>query len=743
MRFLLPLLALASITSAQTVVPAGGGSYLRGLPAGVKGPPQEVWITENIKGPLPTNDWSSSLLWMQYSERQYPHPLAVAAEKTGLRLYYPGGNITAGKDAIFGFMPVSKDDLVIGHSDVADFPDARLDAFSDWFVTASMMRDGRGMKISCGHGSPFVYAMYTGGSAKVSFAKPPAIWSGDAKSAVLGVSVGNRHYGLFGPTGCTWEGIGTATLICRAGAAGNTVHFSAAVLPENQPATLALFAKYAHNHITNTTVTWKYEPTTSAIVTEYRIATAAREGNSQGTLLALYPHQWRNTADKLLPLEYASVRGKMKLLEGDHFTTTMTFPGVLPALPNVGAVDPAKIRPLLDKEVAAKVPGIRDTYAEGKWLGRTATLAGIADVYGETASAAALRKRIADRLAQWLTAADVSSQPKRTGLFAYEPRWGTLIGLPPSFGSNDELNDHHFHYGYFLIAAAEAIRGDAEFASPGQFGPMLKLLVRDVASPDRADTLFPFLRNFDPYAGHSWASGHARFGDGNNNESSSEAMNAWTGLILLGQYTNDTALRDLGIYLYTTEMHAIQEYWFNVHGDNFPATYPASVVTMVWGGKGANGTWFSGKPEMVHGINFLPIQGGSLYLGLYPEYVTKNYGALLKETSGRPLEDWVDILWMYHATAEPAAAMKDLEASGGNHKSEGGNSAANTLHWIATLNVLGTPDRSVTADWPLYAVLRKGQTKKHVACNPTQQEISVRFSDGVELRVAPGKTMVD
>ena len=27
---------------------------------------------------------------------------------------------------------------------------------------------------------------------------------------------------------------------------------------------------------------------------------------------------------------------------------------------------------------------------------------------------------------------------------------------------------------------------------------------------------------------------------------------------------------------------------------------------MVWGGKGAFGTWFSGDPDCIYGINFLP-----------------------------------------------------------------------------------------------------------------------------------------
>ncbi len=60
----------------------------------------------------------------------------------------------------------------------------------------------------------------------------------------------------------------------------------------------------------------------------------------------------------------------------------------------------------------------------------------------------------------------------------------------------------------------------------------IALLTRDIASPVRDDAMFPFLRHFDVYAGHSWVSGQAPFGDGGNEESSSEAVNAWAALIL-------------------------------------------------------------------------------------------------------------------------------------------------------------------------------------------------------------------
>ena len=36
----------------------------------------------------------------------------------------------------------------------------------------------------------------------------------------------------------------------------------------------------------------------------------------------------------------------------------------------------------------------------------------------------------------------------------YNQNWRTIIGYPSGFGADTDLNDHHFHYGYFVYAAA-------------------------------------------------------------------------------------------------------------------------------------------------------------------------------------------------------------------------------------------------------------------------------------------------
>ena len=77
--------------------------------------------------------------------------------------------------------------------------------------------------------------------------------------------------------------------------------------------------------------------------------------------------------------------------------------------------------------------------------------------------------------------------------------------------------------GGLIAAAATIARFDPEWAAQENWGGMVDLLVKDAANWDRSDERFPFLRNFEPYVGHAYASGHAGFAAGNNQESSSES----------------------------------------------------------------------------------------------------------------------------------------------------------------------------------------------------------------------------
>ncbi|MEA3211643.1 MAG: hypothetical protein QOE70_4700 [Chthoniobacter sp.] len=746
------------VVAGDDIVKVGAGSYTTKLPEGAKAPQSTIYRTAKVTGPMPTNDWWSSLAWKPFGDAMFPHPLAVKAEPGGLRVAYPGANITANQSGIFGAMPGKPDDFTIGHSGVAQFPEARVDGYSDWFVDLLFEDGAKRLRTSFGHGSPFVYVTIEGGDVTLDFGKAaPKVWSGTEKDAVLGITIGNRHYGLFAPTGSTWSDLAQSKWTVNAKGKG---YFSAAVLPAAKRGALDFFRRSAFDHPTKTEVKWRISQQPVGVETQWSAIKSYLEGSllKEGPLSAVYPHQVRSSKiaqTATNSVTYSSIRGSMPLVGGDPFPNLLQFPGVLTALPLLAATNRKQEEALLAADLADSGKLVADTYWLGKQLGKWATLLPIAEQLGDKTAAAELTRRIKASLENFFTATDAKGAPKKAGdgVFYYDKNWGTLIGYPASFGSDTELNDHHFHYGYFIRAAAEIAQRDPAWAK--DWGGMVNLLIRDIASADRQDPMLPFLRNFDPYAGHSWASGHAKFADGNNNESSSEAVNAWYGLILWAEATGDAPLRDLGVWLYSTEIAAIEDYWFNVHGDLWPKEYPAAVVTMVWGGKGANATWFSANPEAVHGINWLPFTPASLYLGRYPEYCAKNYAALVAENQaddekkaakdggktvpgdGRHWDQWADLVWMYRALTDSQDALAQFEARPAGFKPEAGNSLAFTYLWLSTLAEFGQVDRTITADTPFYAVFNKAGKRTHVAHNAGDKPRTVTFSDGTTVTCLP------
>jgi len=330
------------------------------------------------------------------------------------------------------------------------------------------------------------------------------------------------------------------------------------------------------------------------------------------------------------------------------------------------------------------------------------------------------------------------------GYFVQDRRIGTVLGYPQEYNSARDMNDHHFHYGYWLMAAAYAGLLDADWLAPARWGGMVDLLVADIATPERGRADFPFLRNFDAYEGHSWASGEATFADGNNQESSSEAVNAWAALVLLGEATQRPALRDLGLFLYTSEIASVQEYWFDLHHEVLAPEFGRPFASMIFGGKYSYNTWWTEEPRQILGINLLPITPASTYLAADPAYVRLCVSALGAEkaayegrgmSDGTPADIWQDVIASYLALADPAAGQASWAPRG---SVERGETRSHTLFWLSSLREMGTPYFAVSADAPLYAVFRTAQGAiTYLAYNAGTAPLAVHFSDGHTLQLAP------
>jgi endoglucanase Acf2 len=717
----------------------GAGYVSSQAPKGVaiatdrRGKPVKPKVTADFSSIPKSNSWWSSLIWQfdetnPYSLSLYAHPLVMRANAQGLGLGYPDKPAIRPREYMYRYA----EELTLG-LEGQSFPATRVAGYSDFAVTASWKNAATELRASIGHGLPYAYMTRTGTArAQVGIAHGTPVDVLRDEGSALELKVGEHFYGLFAPGTSKWE----KTEAGFASDLDGKDYFSVAVLPDGAAETFGLFRAHAYAFVTDTKVSWWYDDETAELTSVFKASVDVKEtgsGLENTALLALYRHQWLHTTDELTKLSYVSPRGQMKLHVGNGFSTRSKFPGVLPVLPNAAGLGLGELGGKLSEATGASDlfpkgfgPGPeRDSYWAGKSLGRNATNLYLADQLGNESAKRRMITALENELGDWFD----GGEPRR---MYYDPTWHSLIALPASYGSAEQLNDHHFHYGYFIGAAAALARFDPAWAK--KYAPMIELLVKDAACWKHDDPRFPFLRHMDAYAGHSWANGPAQFDDGNNEESSSEDILFSASLVLWGSATENKELRDLGIFLFTTEVLAAEQYWFDVDDAVFPDGFDHTAAAMVWGAGAKYDTWFDADPIMVHGINYLPFTGASTYLGRHPAYVSRNFAEVYERSSGA-IYSWRDYLLMYLSLAEPERAQKMFEEDS-YFDVEFGNTHLLLRHWLKTMQALGQVDATVTANLPTYGVFKGPKGLSYVAYNPSPTPKEVRFSDGKKLKVA-------
>ena len=705
--------------SAQITV--GKGSYSTALPPGAEGPAVQPKISENFDQVIQTNDFWSSLIFPYrnnpHSNNIFAHPLNLKAGESGLTIGYTTDAEISGFAYDFPF----SEHLLIGVNGLTASK-TLTESYGDWTATALWENETASMKATFGHGLPFVFLEVTGGNALITSLGTTNIWHN--QNEVLGITVAGKNYGIFAPNGSIWTGAGPFESTLN----GNDF-FSVAVLPDTTSQTLEFFRKHAYAFVTNSLVSWNFNEVTSTMETDFSYETVLKdsaEDNLDETVTALYRHQWLHTSDPLTSYTYESPRGIMKVFQGNSFSTEIEFNGILPSLPDLGDYNRIQLLNFVQQVASETIPS-GNTYNNGKAMGRFSKLVHIADQIGAITERDHFLTELKLRLEEWLTAGGEQE-------YSYNSSWNVLTGYPSGFGADKEINDHHFHASYAISSAATIAQYDPEWAEQENWGGMINLLVRDANNWDREDSQFPFLRNFDSYAGHAWAAGHADFPFGNNQESSSESMNFASATFLWGTMTNQPEIRDLGIFLYTNESTAIDQYWFDVDDETFPEEFTKKAVGIVWGNRGFHGTWFGSAPEFIHGINFLPVHAGSFYLAKNPEYIIENYSAMVDEL-GRQPATWKDVFWTYLSLSDPDTALSYYNADPAYEPFDG-NTRAHTLHWLYNMKKMGRFNTEVYADVPSFAVfVNESSDTTYIAYNAELSDQLITFSDGFSMNI--------
>ncbi|MGL1887477.1 MAG: glycosyl hydrolase [Reichenbachiella sp.] len=728
--FLLTFLIFSNYSYAQ-FTPVGSGSYTTVFP-GVdaanrnsypSGAPQLSGAA--VGKPVPTNDWWSSVIKSDHVNNLFNYPMALKTTNPGLVLsYIPWGVYDDQEPIIVGVTGLNA-------------TKATVSDYSDWTVTINWNDGSHDMHVTSGIAMPFLYYQKQASDVveiKVNLGTATIV----NEMLIVENARNDADFVVYAPVGSTWSQNGN---VYTSNLNGND-YWSTVMLPittSNVTATATEYKKYAYVFPANTTSSWSFDEASSVMRTDFVVETDVKEGVETNVLLGLLPHQWANLAtDSPQPDQgtFQSIRGEVKTLDGNTFSVENTYHGILPTLPYLNNYsDGFSIVSLNEKIRQLENDGLSswtDSYNEGQMMNRLIQTARIADLSGNTDSRDKMVATVKERLEDWLKA----EASEVAFLFYYNDTWSAMLGYPAGHGQDNNINDHHFHWGYFIHAASFLEQFEPGWAS--EWGDMVNLLIQDAASSNREDTKFPYLRNFSPYAGHCWANGFATFPQGNDQESTSESMQFNSSLIHWGTMTGNDEIRDLGIYLYTTEQTAIEEYWLDVNERNFKPSQEYSLVSRIWGNSYDNGTFWTSDIAASYGIELYPIHGGSLYLGHNLSYVEKLWGEIEENTGilTNQANDnlWHDVMWEYLAFIDPAKAI-ELYDSYPERSLKFGVSDAQTYYWLHAMNAMGNVDTSITADYPIAVAFNKDGETTYTAHNYSNAPITVAFSDGFNLEV--------
>jgi endo-1,3(4)-beta-glucanase len=641
--------------TTRLAVPAvtGRGSIAGTLPAGSSPTKAPVQAGDLAGRAVPTNQWWSSALTGPRTQPIWAHPLAVQAAPGGLQV--SGAPVTAAANAITTpFQPALTAGAATGAVSVVGYGAFHV-------VLRVGLAGGGRVDVTLVQGSPVLWLRFHGA--------PPTL------TGAFSDTGSSSTRARLDVAGGRWDVLGADLKVSGSTVTGSGEQLAVARVPDGADRTGWERASTG-DPVVQTTAAMAYD---AAAGTVTQTLTARRAGGGAGAW-ALLPHQRAGLIGGPAPVagSYPDARGTMSLVTADAVRVRVPMPGLLTAVPEVPLSRAANqaVRADLDRDLTDP-PGAGGSYFGLKELGRLATVAEVAAATGADAQRATALARLRPQLVDWLT----YDGPSDKRFFGYDKTWGGLIAVPAEFGAQD-YNDHHFQYGYLVRAAAVLGAADPGFAR--DYGDVVDLIVRDYAGSRAigpASGLPPF-RAFNAYLGSSAASGFAPFADGNNQESSSEAVAAWEAVVRWGLVRGNTEMTAYGVTHYALEAATARMYWLGV-GATRQAGYTHTTAGIVWDAKIDYATWFDPKPESVLGIQLLPLTAGSFYRG--PS------AARERELGAQP-RVWGDLFAADVALSDPTAARRRL---GAGLTREESTSRAMVRYWIESLAVLGPPQPGV------------------------------------------------
>lgn len=395
-------------------------------------------------------------------------------------------------------------------------------------------------------------------------------------------------------------------------------------------------AASALNRPMNATV--EYRHSTRRATTEISVRTA----NNQPTAVALMPHQQSDEYATIA--EYPSPFGPLKLVQ--LRTLRYTVPPVAAtgtlSLARVSEQDKESIIAQLQADVAETKLDGTDPDTGGKQLQRAAELLNLARELDQPESIQVLKQKLNRAFDDWLS-------PTSARGFYYDTRLQSMVGKQAS-SSQRQLDRHHAVYGYYLYAASALGAVDSTFTE--QHAKEVNLLAADIAGYKELD-LMPARRYFDPYHGHSWDVGVPSGGYGNRQVSSAEAINAWNGLALWAEITQNDRLEEQALWLLANEAASAKRYQTNIA----IAGYDHANFGTIWG---ARREWQTAGYETINAPVGLQLSPMAPALAAIYRGEDELLGRLLEQPELNMSLRYADSLLLAGSLADPAKAQERL-----------------------------------------------------------------------------------
>jgi endoglucanase Acf2 len=762
------LFALQAASAQDAVpVPVGKGSYASTIPAGAgKGKPAQmdnnpINVLQPDDRPIPTNKYWTQMVFKGGKVGLWTYPLMTETSPNGLNIYFPTrfntvnaqGKGTPGEGPVVEFpLSVSGKSWQAGTAQIKDW--------SDWELCFRQGTPSQYVDVTVGEGMPYTWLEYHGVQPVLTptdkgldKGKPvPATFFDRSGNTVLappagdcfGIAFNGRQYGVFAPDNTTFTVDGGSVDVQFSGSAQFLV-----ICPLPSPKDIAYFHDYAFAIPRDTKMTWHYDPVKGELATDWKITTQPLKGTNQQIIQGWIPHHYHGTVGEPLKfntLEYITPRGKLRCTAGNEFTITYPFNGIVPNLPapkDTTGEDPftqARLHAYFD-DLLKKPSFGADTYWGGKDILRYGQCALMAQQTNDP-DYKAFVTNLQTAMANWYT----YTPGKADHYFTRYPKLKALIGINSSYGS-EAFNDNHFHYGYFTFATALLCAQDPQFAA--DYGGMATLVAKEYANWDRNDKNFPYFRTFDIWQGHSWAGGTGS-GDGNNQESSSESVQSWAGLMYLGKALGNKEMTDAGVMGYTLETNSVMEYWWNYSGDVFDPTFPHPLNSMCWSSHNAYANYFSGDHVWNYAIQWLPASPMLSYLVRDVAFAKKSYDNMVKDAQaqGKPgtLESFGKnpggVILGYLLMFDPDTVVKYFDTAPAAITGDAGEMTV--MYYLAhSMETLGLVDWKCHGTSPTSMVYYNDKTKVRtfIVWNPLPQAEPVTFYEGntpvAQMNAAP------